>query len=338
MTRRKVVVLTTGGTIASKPNEDGRNVSGALEGESLLERIALPQETGVDVDVRSVFQKPSNAISLTDLLILQRLVHTLSEDPGTGGIVITHGTDTLEETAYFLDITLPLKRCALVLTGSQRAPHEQGTDALRNLSDAITVAADPDMPGLGATVVFNESMFAARHVRKLNSYQVQGFDAPGYGKLGYVDGKRVHLGQLPRRQVRLPLGDELPRVDIVPTYLGASGDMVSAAIERGARGLVIEGLGRGHVPPDWLDTIEHAVAAEVPVVVVSSCQEGPVNARYEFPGSLASLETHGAIAIQDLSARKARLGLSVMLSTDMNEDLATRLRQLTQFEPLVSRP
>lgn len=327
MTKQRVIVLTTGGTIASKPGGTGRNVSGAMSGESLLEHVAVPPTPDLEVEVRSILQKPSNAISLDDLVELSRQCQALEQEPDVIGIVITHGTDTLEETAHFLDITLSLEACALVMTGSQRAPHEEGTDAFRNLANAITVAAAPRARGIGVTVVFNESIFAARSVRKLNTYRVNGFGAPGFGALGYVDGQRVHLAQLPCRAVPLPLGDRLVRIDILSSYLDASPRLIEASVASGAQALVIEGLGRGHVPPTWLECIGEATRGGIPVVVVSGCHEGPVDARYEFPGSLASLQAHGAIAVRDLSARKARLTLAVLLSTEGPEGIAARFEQ-----------
>ncbi|WFM69846.1 asparaginase [Halomonas sp. CKK8] len=327
MTRQRVIVLTTGGTIASTPGGNGRNVSGAMSGESLLERVAVPQTSDLEVEVRSILQKPSNAISLDDLVTLSRQCQALEQEPDVIGIVITHGTDTLEETAHFLDITLSLDACALVMTGSQRAPHEEGTDAFRNLANAITVAADPRARGLGVAVVFNESIFAARSVRKLNSYRVNGFGAPDAGALGYVDGQRVHLAQLPRRSAPLSLGDRLPRIDILASYLDASPQLIEAAVASGAQALVIEGLGRGHVPPTWLETIGEVTRGGIPIAVVSVCHEGPVNTRYEFPGSLASLQAHGAIPVSDLSARKARLTLAVLLSSVGPEGVAARFEQ-----------
>ncbi|MEQ6917792.1 asparaginase [Halomonas aquatica] len=327
MTRQRVIVLTTGGTIASKPGCNGRNVSGAMSGESLLERVAVPQTPDLEVEVRSILQKPSNAISLDDLVTLCRQCQALEQEPDVIGIVITHGTDTLEETAHFLDITLSLDACALVMTGSQRAPHEEGTDAFRNLANAITVAADPRARGIGVTVVFNESIFAARSVRKLNSYRVNGFGAPDVGALGYVDGQRVHLAQLPRRSAPLSIGDSLPRIDILASYLDASPQLIEAAVASGAQALVVEGLGRGHVPPTWLETIGETTRGGIPVAVVTGCHEGPVNTRYEFPGSLASLQAHGAIPVRDLSARKARLTLAILLSSVSPEDVAARFEQ-----------
>src|SRR5690554_2152493 len=151
-TSPRVVVLTTGGTIASSPDDSGRNRSGALKGDVLMSRVSLPEGTAIYVEVRSLLQKPSNAITRDDLMHLRQECLALAESSDVTGIVITHGTDTLEETAYFLDITLPASP-TIVLTGSQRAPHEPGTDAFRNIADAVVVAASDAARGLGTLVV-----------------------------------------------------------------------------------------------------------------------------------------------------------------------------------------
>lgn len=294
-----------------------------------MNRVSLPEGAAIDVEVRSLLQKPSNAITRDDLMSLRRECQALAESSDVTGIVITHGTDTLEETAYFLDITLPASP-TLVLTGSQRAPHEPGTDAFRNIADAVMVAASDEARGLGTLVVFNQSIFSARQVRKVNSFQVNGFAAPDVGPLGYVDGDRVRVAMHPARPepLELPADATLPRVDILPAYLDASPALLEAAVAGGAAGLVIDGLGRGHVPPEWLDIIPRITAQGIPVVIVSSCPSGPVHASYEFVGSLASLEEAGIVAVPDLSARKARLALSVLLASAKGEVTAP-LRTLT---------
>lgn len=332
MKRTRIVVLTTGGTIASSADDSGRNRSGAMKGEDLMGQVSLPTDAAIDVEVRSLLQKPSNAISLDDLLTLHRECQRLAHCGDVAGIVVTHGTDTLEETAFFLDMTLPASP-TVVLTGSQRAPHEPGTDAFRNLADAVLVAASDQAHGLGTLVVFNQSIFAARQVRKVSSFKVNGFGSPETGPMGYIDGARVSISMQPARpaEAQLTVADDavLSRVDILPAYLDASPALLAAAVESGATGLVIDGLGRGHVPPKWLDTIAPITEQGIPVVIVSSCPTGPVHASYEFKGSLASLEAVGAIAVSDLSARKARLALSAVLSSTRASEVAATLRTLT---------
>ena len=162
------------------------------------------------------------------------------------------------------------------------------------------------------------SIYAARHVRKVHSYQLDGFAAPGFGKLGYVDSGRVYIEQLPVRRSCLRVGAELPRVDILPVYIDAPADLLDASVAAGSRGIVIEGVGRGHVPPGWLAAVERARQQGVPVVITTVCGQGPVHQSYEFPGSVASLAALGAVSAHDLSARKARLKLAVILSDPEN--------------------
>ncbi|HEX5514555.1 MAG TPA: asparaginase [Gammaproteobacteria bacterium] len=318
MANKKIVVLTTGGTIASAHGSAGLSRSGAMSGEELMAMLQVTSPLEAEIEVRTLLQKPSNAITLADLLLLRNTCQAVAAEPGVVGIVVTHGTDTLEETAYFLDITLNLEGCALVVTGSQRAPHQVASDAHRNLADALLVAGTAEASQLGVVVVFHESLYAARHVRKVHSYQLDGFHSPEFGKLGFVDSGRVFIEQLPVRRPCLRVGDTLPRVDILPVYIEAATDLLDASLATGSRGIVIEGVGRGHAPPDWLAAVERAQRQGVPVVVTSGCQQGPVHQSYEFPGSLASLEANGAVAAHNLSARKARLKLAALLSHPEN--------------------
>lgn len=329
MTKKHIVVLTTGGTIASKPSDSGRSQSGGLSGEQLLDQVALPQSVDVTLEVMSILQKPSNAVTFADLAELHRQGRRALSRADVDGLVITHGTDTLEETAYFLSLTLPAdKPC--VITGSQRAPHQLGTDAFKNICDAIVAAATPQLNQLGCVVAFNESLFAARYARKINSFQLSGFDAPGVGSLGYIDGQRVKLFHA--ATVIAPTIEEwdfpLPRVDLLPAYLDASPEVLKACVESGAKAVVIDGLGRGHVPPSWMNTIRELVITGVPVAVVSSCAQGPVNTSYEFSGSLADLLSAGVIALNDISARKARLALALLLSRTPRKALGEAMDRL----------
>ncbi len=320
----KIMLLTTGGTIASTAAEDGRSAAGALSGETLAAQISLP--SGLSLGVRSVFQKPSNAVTLDDLCTLRAQCQALIDEGGLAGIAITHGTDTLEDTAWFLESTLDTRGLPVVITGSQRVPHAPGTDAFVNLRNAILVAAHPDARDLGVLVAFNESIFAAGTARKVSSFQVNGFGAPGLGCLGVIDNENLTLYQRPVRLPVLPAGSlrELPPVDIIATSLGARPALLEAAVQAGARGLVIDGLGRGHVPPEWMPAVRAAIAAGVVVLVCSSTLHGPLYQTYDFTGSLHELETAGAIGVSNLTARKARLRLAILLGTGVHQPQALR--------------
>ncbi len=312
---KNIVLISTGGTIASVAGDSGRSIAGALPGEALVEHLQLSDN--ITLSVESTFQKPSNAITLTDLCQLARKCQSIIDQGNTHGIVITHGTDTLEDTSYFLESALNLNGTAVVVTGSQRVPHAEGSDAYSNLRNAITVASHPDTPKMGVVVAFNESIFCAATVRKVNSYQLDGFDAPGYGRLGLVDGATTTYFQQPIRLPTLALASDkntLPEVDIVPSYLDASPFFIEQLVHHKSSNVVIDALGRGHVPPSWMPAIKQLCQNDRVVLVCSATLMGGTYQTYEFTGSLQELEAAGAIAISHLSARKARLRLALLLS------------------------
>lgn len=320
--KSKVFVLSTGGTIASSPGTQGRNVSGALPGEELVKKIEL--QADIDVEVNSVFQKPSNALSLEDLCTLRAECQRLIDRGDVSGIVITHGTDTLEDTAYFLESTLDTRDTVLVVTGSQRVPHAMGTDAYINLKNAILTAASDKTRHMGVLVVFNEAIYSANFVRKTSSFQVNGFDAPGTGWLGLIDNESVTVFQQPLRQTALTPVTPLPIVDILTLYLGARPALLDAVVSAGAQGIVLEALGRGHIPPDWMPAITRAVSAGVTVAVCTSSLHGPVHQSYEFPGSLSDLEAAGAVGVSGLSARKTRMRLLLLLGQGTTDNTSIK--------------
>ncbi|MGX1080899.1 L-asparaginase/Glu-tRNA(Gln) amidotransferase subunit D [Bacillus sp. SLBN-57] len=169
---KKVALITTGGTIASRKTESGRLAAGAISGPELAEMCSLPED--VQIDVYPAFQLPSMHITFQHLLELKQTIERVFQDGGYDGAVVTHGTDTLEETAYFLDLTIEDER-PVVVTGSQRAPEQQGTDAYTNIRHAVYTACSPDIKGAGTVVVFNERIFNARYVNKSARFESAGF-------------------------------------------------------------------------------------------------------------------------------------------------------------------
>lgn len=309
---KRIFLLSTGGTIASAPGEDGRNVSGALPGEVLVQALQLGP--GIALEVQSVFQKPSNAITLDDWVTLGRRCEALISEGLADGIVVTHGTDTLEDTAYYLECVLDTARVPVIVTGSQRVPHALGSDAYANLRRAVEAAAADESRGLGVLVAFNESLYSASFARKVSSFRLDGFDAPGLGCLGFVDNGRVAILQRPMRQPRLGQVDALPRVDLVPVYADASANLLAAVLASRPAGLVIDGVGRGHVPPSWMPVLREAIDRGLAVLVCSSTLHGATHQSYEFPGSLHDLEAAGAVGVSHLSARKARIRLALLIA------------------------
>ena len=313
--KNTVVLISLGGTIASLPGNSGRAIAGALSGKELMDSLQIKSDG--PVEVITLCQKPSNAITTGDLLRLRVMCLELSQRKDVAGLVVSQGTDTLEDTAYFLDTSLALEDTALVVTGAQRVPYAAGSDAGPNLRDALKVANAPQARGAGALVVFNEEIHGASSVRKLSSYQLNGFGSPGIGPVGFVDGDEVRLTKRLQRLSAIAPGEELPRVDIIPVAIGASPALLEAAVASGAIGLVIDAVGRGQVPPDWMEPLGVLRAAGVPVVVVSSTQWGRLAEAYEYRGSLAEQVAIGVLKASHLNARKARLRLMCALSCNM---------------------
>ncbi|WMJ18883.1 asparaginase [Geobacillus kaustophilus] len=318
MTKRKVVLLTTGGTIASKRNErSGRLRAGALSGEELAAMCDLPKE--IEIIVESVFQLPSMHLTFSHWLELKKRIEAHFTDPSVDGIVVTHGTDALEETAYFLDLTIDDPR-TIVVTGSQRAPSDLGSDVYINIRHAIYAACAESLRGAGAVVVFNERIFAAKYVKKEHASNIQGFNAFGFGYLGIIDNDEVYVYQKPIRREYYKLVRPLPPVDIVKCYLEADGKFIKAARESGVAGIVLEGVGRGQVAPKMVDEIVKAIEAGIKVVVTTSAEEGAVYTTYDYPGSAYDLHKKGVILGSDYDAKKARIKLAVALAADAAVD------------------
>ncbi|MFW8566375.1 asparaginase [Orrella sp. 11846] len=311
--KKRVAIVTTGGTIASLPGDEGRHVAGAIQGDELVAQLVNTQT--VSLQVHSLFQKPSNAITPDDLLTLRTMCQHLIDAGEIDGIVITHGTDTLEETAYFLESSLRTGNVVVVVTGAQRVPHAVSSDADANLRDAITVAASDETKGLGVLVVFNETIHSASFVRKVSSYQLNGFESPALGCLGFVDGEAVLVYQMPRRQPCLvPATTHLPTVEMLNLGLGSGPLMLKALVDSDVQGIVLEGIGRGQVPPSWEQEVKRADEKGIVVLVCSSTLHGPVSPCYEYQASLYDLEQLGAMGVSGLSARKLRIRLMLALS------------------------
>lgn len=314
---KKVVLLTTGGTIASKPNkESGKLVAGELTGEELAAMCHLPDE--IEVIVESVFQKASIHITFDDLVVLKNKIENYYKDDRVSGVVVTHGTDTLEETAYFLDLTIKDLR-PVVVTGSQRSPEDLGSDVYINLRHAIFSARADDLKGAGAVVVFNERIFAARYVKKEHASNIQGFNAFGFGYLGIIDNDEVHVFQKPLKREYYPLQAPIPQVEIIKCYIGADGKFIKAAREAGVAGIVLEGVGRGQVAPKMMEEIEKAIDAGIVLVITTSAEEGAVYTTYDYLGSAYDLYRKGVILGSDNDSKKARIKLAIALSSGLEK-------------------
>ncbi|MGP4071960.1 asparaginase [Piscibacillus sp. B03] len=310
---KKVVLLTTGGTIASKPNENsGKLTSGAMTGEELASLCELPSEIQVEVD--SAFQKPSVHLTAEDWMLLKEKIDFYFAQPDVNGVVLTHGTDTLEETAYFLDLTIKDHR-PVVVTGSQRSISDLGSDVYINLRHAIYSACSEDLHHCGTVVVFNERIFAAKYVKKEHASNIQGFNSFGFGYLGIIDNDEVQVFQKPIKRDYYPVKEPLPKVDIVKCYTDADGTLLETLRTTGTKGIIIEGVGRGQVPPKMMPAIKKCLEDGIIIVITTASEEGAVYPTYDYEGSAYDLINQGVILGSDSDSKKARVKLAVMLAS-----------------------
>lgn len=308
---KRVSVITTGGTIASKHNEEGRLSSGAMSGEELKDLLDLPND--IEIDILSMVQKPSMHITFEDLDAIREKINYLFENDLTDGVVVTHGTDTLEESAYFLDLTISNKR-PVVVTGSQRSPEQLGSDAFINLRHAIYTACDDQLLNIGTVVVFNERIFAAQYVKKEHASNIQGFNSFGFGYLGIIDNDNIHLYQKPvKNEKHLPVLKTMPKVEIVKCYLNCDNTMIDACIARKVDGIIIEGVGRGQVSPLMMPAIKDAIMQGIHIVITTASEEGSVYTTYDYLGSAYDLYQTGVILGMDYDSKKARIKLLSIL-------------------------
>lgn len=318
--KKRVSLITTGGTIASKEISKGLLKSGAISGRELAALCQLPEE--IEVKVIDVFQLPSMHIGFPEMLQLQNVIKAELEDETVDGVVVTHGTDTLEETAYFLDLTIADNR-TVVVTGSQRSPDDVGTDVYSNLRNSIYVSVDETLKGIGTVVVFNERIYTAKYVKKVHSSNLQGFDSFGHGYLGIIDNNKVSVYQKPiDRDVHKVMGD-LPRVDIVKCYSGQDGQMIELLTSSNTKGIILEAAGRGQVSPHMVGAIADAVKKGVVVVLTTSAEEGNTYPSYGYPGSAHDLMLNGVLLGSDYDSKKARIKLAVVLSSGKEIDKNT---------------
>src|SRR5437868_6311023 len=315
----RIAVIGTGGTISSLGAGsldvlDYPEFGQKLTSEALLDRFPETRQVAEPVPI-TFRQVGSTAIGPKDWLELRALIHrTAGEDPGLAGFVIPHGTATLEETAFFLNLTLGIRQ-PVVLVGAQRPASALGTDAGMNLDNALRVAGSPDAQGKGVLVVLNDEIHAARDVVKTSTYRVQAFRSVDFGALGHVDGDGVHFYRAPSRahMPDTPFASldltALPRADIVYSYAGADGALVEAAVAAGARGLVSAGFAPGSPTPEQRAAFERAAKSGV-VVVQCSRASGRVAPRRR-------LRESGVVAGEDFTPQKARILLMLaLLSTN----------------------
>ncbi|WP_176562618.1 asparaginase [Paracoccus liaowanqingii] len=317
----RVEIIALGGTIACQPDAAGAGVAPSLTAADLV--IAVPALAGrAVVGARDLANLPSTEIDLPLLFALAILIRAFEQD-GTEGVVVTQGTDTIEETAYVLDL-LHNGRLPVVVTGAMRNPSLPGADGPANLLAAVTCAVDPACRDLGVLVAFDDTIHAARWVQKRDTTSTGAFWSPA--PLGWLAEGEVALYARAKRRagVSVPTDAAVPFVPILKPGISDEPRLIEAAMAAGAAGLVLDLAGGGHVHTDWLAPLSDA-AKRVPVVFASRTRGGRVlGGTYRQPGGEIDLVSRGLTGSGDLDALKARLLLMLLLMAGRPDEFALR--------------
>ena len=315
----EVAVLSLGGTISSTQTEGGPGVAPSLTGEALVEDVPEISEVA-EVSAESFRQVPGSELTLEDLIELATEIEGRI-DEGATGVVVTQGTDTIEETCFVLDLLVD-RDAPVVVTGAMRNPTLPGAEGPANLLASVRVATGEPARGLGTLVVLNDEIHAARFVQKTHTSNPATFRSPLAGPVGYVfeDNVRIVTRPVGRRHIELPEETRDHPVALYTVGLGDDGRLLEQIGRLGYEGIVIEAFGVGHVPSVMAEPLE-SLADEMPVVLASRTGSGEVHREtYGFTGSESDLLDRGLINAGMLDGPKARLFLSLLLRSGASKE------------------
>ncbi|HDC5307116.1 TPA: asparaginase [Staphylococcus aureus] len=312
---KHLLVIHTGGTISMSQDQSNKVVTNDINPISMHQDVINQY---AQIDELNPFNVPSPHMTIQHVKQLKDIILEAVSNKYYDGFVITHGTDTLEETAFLLDLILGIEQ-PVVITGAMRSSNEIGSDGLYNYISAIRVASDEKARHKGVIVVFNDEIHTARNVTKTHTSNTNTFKSPNHGPLGVLTKDRVQFHHMPYRQQALENVNEKLNVPLVKAYMGMPGDIFSFYSREGIDGMVIEALGQGNIPPSALEGIQQLVSLNIPIVLVSRSFNGIVSPTYAYDGGGYQLAQQGFIFSNGLNGPKARLKLLVALSNNLDK-------------------
>ncbi|HGX1113307.1 TPA: asparaginase [Staphylococcus aureus] len=312
---KHLLVIHTGGTISMSQDQSNKVVTNDINPISMHQDVINQY---AQIDELNPFNVPSPHMTIQHVKQLKDIILEAVTNKYYDGFVITHGTDTLEETAFLLDLILGIEQ-PVVITGAMRSSNEIGSDGLYNYISAIRVASDEKARHKGVMVVFNDEIHTSRNVTKTHTSNTNTFQSPNHGPLGVLTKDRVQFHHMPYRQQALENVNDKLNVPLVKAYMGMPGDIFSFYSREGIDGMVIEALGQGNIPPSALEGIQQLVSLNIPIVLVSRSFNGIVSPTYAYDGGGYQLAQQGFIFSNGLNGPKARLKLLVALSNNLDK-------------------
>ena len=307
---KKILVLHTGGTISMQADASGAVVTSQ---DNPMNHVTNPLK-GIEVHALDFLNLPSPHIKPKHMLALY---HKIKEEADNyDGVVITHGTDTLEETAYFLD-TMEIPLMPIVLTGAMRSSNELGSDGVYNYLSALRVASDDKAADKGVLVVMNDEIHAAKYVTKTHTTNVSTFQTPTHGPLGLIMKQEILYFKTAEPRVRFDLDCIQGLVPIISAYAGMTDELIDMLDLEQLDGLVIQAFGAGNVPKETAQKLENLLQKGIPVALVSRCFNGIAEPVYAYQGGGVQLQESGVLFVKELNAQKARLKLLIALNAEL---------------------
>ena len=314
LAQQKPVVqfIATGGTIAMKIDPVTKGVVPAISGDDLMQTVPDAGKYAT-IEVNNFSNMSANYVEAKWWSRLTKAVDDALARPEVSGVVVAQGTDTMEETAYWLDLTVKSNK-PVVLIGAQRNASEPDFDGPRNLLNAIRIATTPDAGGKGVMVAMNNQINAARSVTKTHTGNVETFKSGDFGFLGEVWDDKIVFSRAPLRRQHIDIGAaDMPRVEILVMFGGADGALLRYAVDQSAKGIVVQAVGMGNMNVSMFEAVKYALSKNVPVVISTRVYDGRTIPLYGFPGGGKTTFDAGAVMAGDLSPQKARLLLMLLL-------------------------
>ncbi|MFD3156495.1 asparaginase [Haloimpatiens sp. FM7330] len=308
---KKVAVVFNGGTISMKVDPRIKAAVPTLNGDEIMGMV-----TGVEkyaqIESCTFSSLPGPHMTPQIMLELSNYIKELLSREDICGVVVTHGTDTLEETAYFLDLIIKDEK-PVIVTGSMRNSSELGYDGPANLSASICTAISEEAKNKGVLVCLNDELHCASEVTKSHTMHLNTFQSPDFGPIGIIDSNNVIFYRDALKKQHIKTETIEPRVELIKATAGMDGKLIDFCVKEQCKGLVIEGMGRGNIPPKMAEAVERAIQKGVVVVLVSRCFKGRVMDSYGYPGGGKLLRNMGVIFGDDLPGQKARIKLILAL-------------------------